>query len=51
MGHLNFPIFPVWDSLTSETSSEELNCCVFGEFFFYSETFRGISATFDQKIN
>ena len=33
MGHLNFPIFPVWDSLTSETSSEELNCCVFGKFF------------------
>ena len=33
MGHFNFPIFPVWDSLASETSSEELNCCIFGEFW------------------
>lgn len=49
MGHFNFPIFPVWDSLASETSSEELNCCVFGEFVVGNFHSRGISATLINK--
>ena len=44
MGHLNFPIFPVWDSLASETSSEELNCCIFGESRLKRKMFKLVPA-------
>ena len=50
MGHFNFPLVSAWDSLPSDTSSEDLSNRNFGEY----RTFQGstrYSATLDSILS
>ena len=50
MGHFNFPLVSAWDSLPSDTSSEDLSNRNFGEYHTFQRSTR-YRATLDSILS